>query len=139
MPPTRFVVRPQQEYGLGTGTTPKETRAFQAQIDHASHGTFNGPTPNRQLERHELSIRHAVLVLDEILTMLADRLAVAASAEVTYRRNDLCHLAPHQQVALLRAPAGTRLGTPVFAQCCDLAQVVHRVIEVQQLMHLCGS
>jgi len=80
-----------------------------------------------------------VLVLDEIRTMLADRLAIAASAEVTYRRNDLCHLAPHQQAALVRAPAGTRLCTPVFAQGCDLAKVVYRVIEVQKLMHLCGS
>ena len=77
--------------------------------------------------------------LDEVRTMLADRLAIAASAEITYRRNNLCHFAPHQQAALVRAPAGTGLGTPIFAQCCDLAQVVRRVIEVQQLMHLCGS
>jgi hypothetical protein len=80
-----------------------------------------------------------VLVLDEVRTMLSDRLAIAASAEVTSRSNDLCHLAPHQQAALLRAPAGTRLCTPVFAQCCDLAKVLHRVIEVQKLMHLFGS
>src|SRR5215831_6968902 len=90
---------------------------------------------DRQLEGHKLRIRHAVLVLSEVLTMLADRLAVAASAEVTYRRNDLVHLASHQQVALVRAPAGTCLGTPVFAQCCDLTKVVYRVIEAQQLMH----
>jgi hypothetical protein len=76
-----------------------------------------------------------VLVLDEVLTMLSDRLAVAASAEVTYSRNDLFYLALHQQVALVRAPAGTRLCTPVFAQCYDLNKAVYRVIEVQKLMH----
>src|SRR5262245_23066951 len=63
--------------------------------------------------------------------MLADRLAVAASAEVTYRRNDLVYLASHQQVALVCAPARTCLGTPVFAQCGDLAKALHRVIEVE--------
>src|SRR5262249_32970645 len=101
------------------------------QVDHPSHSTFDGPAPNRQLESHELRIRHAVLILEEVLTMPADSLAIAASAEGPYRSNDLCHLAPHQQAALMRTPAGTRLCTPVFAQCCDLTQVVYRVIEVQ--------
>src|SRR5262249_52038489 len=101
--------------------------------------TFDGPTPKRQLESQELSRRHAVLILDEVLTMRAERLALAAAAEVTYRSNDLGHLAPHQQAALMRTPAGTRLGTPVFTQCCDPTKVVYHGIEVQKLMHLCGS
>ena len=80
-----------------------------------------------------------MLVLDEIRTLRADRLAIAASAAVTYRSNDLGHLAPQQPAALLRAPAGTRLGTPVCAQGCDLTQGLSRGIEVQKLMPLVGS
>src|SRR6266446_10353721 len=105
VPPPRFVVRPQQEYGLCTGATPKETRAFQAQIDHTPHRTFDRPTPNRQLHGQELGIRHAMLVLDEVVPMLTDRLAIATAAEVAYSGNDLLHLAPQQQAALLGAPA----------------------------------
>src|SRR4029450_12975124 len=49
VPPTRFVVRPQQKYGLCTSATPKETRPFQAQIDHTPHCTFNRSAPDRKL------------------------------------------------------------------------------------------
>src|SRR5919204_6763237 len=68
--------------------------------------------------------------------MLTDRLAVAALAEVPYRGNDQLYLALQQQAALLGTPAGTSFRTPVCAQCRDLAKVVHRMIKVQQFMHL---
>ncbi len=56
------------------------------------------------LYSYQLSIGHTALIPDEILTMRADRLAVATSADGPHRRNDLLHLAPQQQVALMSAP-----------------------------------
>src|SRR5712664_1397255 len=111
VPPPRLVVRAQEQYGLGTGTTPEHARSFQAQVDDTAHGTFDGATPDRQLQGHQLRIGHAALVLDEILAMRADRLAVATSADGPYRRNDLLHLASQQQVALLGAPPRARVRT----------------------------
>jgi hypothetical protein len=70
--------------------------------------------------------------------MRAERLAVAASAQVTSRRHDRCHLAPHPHVALVRAPAGTCLCPPVLAQGCDLAKVLPCGIAVHKLRPLCG-
>src|SRR5258705_13006553 len=78
----------------------------------------------------------AALVLEAVLAMRADRLAGATSAGGPPRRNDLLYLAPQQQVALLGAPPSARLGTPVFAERCDLSEVLHRMIKVQQFMHL---
>src|SRR5215510_15555089 len=115
VPPTRLVVGAQEQDSLCTGSTPEEAWPFQAEIDDAPHCTFNRSAPNRQLQGHQLRIRHPALVLDEVLTMPADHLAVAPPAEVTYRANDLCYLAPQQQVALVGAPTGTRGCTPVFA------------------------
>src|SRR5215470_3736987 len=112
VPPPRLVVRTQEQDGLGTGTTPENAWPFQAQVDDAAHGTFDGATPNRQLQGHQLRIGHTALVLDEILAMRADRLAVATSADGPHRRNDLFDLAPQQQVALLGAPPSTRLRIP---------------------------
>jgi len=68
--------------------------------------------------------------------MLTDRLAMATAAEVAYSGNDLLHLAPQQQAALLGAPAGTRFRTPVFAERCDLSEVLHGMREVQRFIHL---
>src|SRR5215831_20716808 len=104
VPPTRFVVRPQQEYGLGTGATPEYARPFQAQVDDAAHSTFDGATPDRQLHGHQLRIGHATLMLYKVVMMRADRPAVAPSADPPHRRNDLLHLALQQQVALLGTP-----------------------------------
>ena len=61
---------------------------------------------------------------------------MATAAEVAYRGNDLLHLAPQQQAALLSAPAGTRFRTPVSTQRYDLSEVLHGMIEVQQFIHL---
>jgi hypothetical protein len=72
-----------------------------------------------------------MLVLDKVVPMLTDRLAMATAAEVAYRGNDLLYLAPQQQAALLGAPAGTRFRTPVSAQRYDLSEVLHGMIEVQ--------
>ena len=94
LPPTRFVVGPQQQYGLCTGATPKETWSFQAQIDHTPHRTFDRATPNGKLQSHELGIRQAAFVLEEIVPLCAYRLAVAALTEALYGRNDLLHLTP---------------------------------------------
>ena len=71
--------------------------------------------------------------------MRADRLAVAAPADLPHRRNDLLHLALQQQVTLLGAPPAARFRTPVFAQGRDLSEVLHRMIKVQQFMHLLSS
>src|SRR5438477_12197047 len=101
VPPPRLVVRAQEQDGLGTGTTPEHAWPFQAQVDDAAHGTFDGAAPDRQLHGHQLRIGYAALVLDEILAMRADRLTVATSADGPHRRNVLFYLAPQQQVALL--------------------------------------
>jgi len=61
---------------------------------------------------------------------------VAASTERLHGRNDLLHLALQQEATLLGAPAGTGFRTPVFAQCHNLAEVLHRMIKVEELMHL---
>src|SRR3989442_10626699 len=124
VPPPRLVVRAQEQYGLGTGTTPENAWPFQAQVDDAAYGTFDGAAPDRQLQGHQLRIGHAALVLDEVLAMRANRLAVATSADGPHRCNDLLHLAPQQQVALLGAPPSARLRTPVFAQGRDLSKVL---------------
>src|SRR6516162_3464570 len=92
VPPPRLVVRAQEQYGLCTGSTPKDARPFQAQIDHPSNRTLNRSAADRQLHRHELGIGHATLVFDKIVPMRADRLAITTPADVTDRRNDLCHL-----------------------------------------------
>src|SRR5262244_4168661 len=109
VPPPRLVVRAQEQDSLGTGTTPENARSFQAQVDNTAHGTFDGAAADRQLQGHQLRIGHAALVLDKVLAMRTDRLAVATSADGPYRRNDLLHLAPQQQVALLGAPPRARL------------------------------
>src|SRR2546422_224606 len=70
-------LRAQEQYGLGTGTTPEDARPFQAQVDDAAHGTFDGAAPDRQLHGHQLRIGHMTLILDEIVEMSADRLAIA--------------------------------------------------------------
>ena len=49
VPPPRLVVRAQEQYGLGTGTTPENAWPFQAQVDDAARGTFDGTAPDRQL------------------------------------------------------------------------------------------
>src|SRR5215470_1730803 len=136
VPSSRLVVRAQEQDGLGTSTTPENAWPFQAQVDDTAYGTFDGAAPDRQLQGHQLRIGHAALILDKVLAMRADRLAVATAADRPYRRNDLLHLAPQQQVALLCAPPRARLRTPVFAQGRDLSQVVHRMIQVEQFMHL---
>src|SRR2546425_12001787 len=100
VPPPRLVVRAQEQYGLGTGTTPENARPFQAQVDDAAHGTFDGAAPDRQLQGHQLRIGHAALVLDEVVSLRADRLAVAASTDRLLGRNDLLHLALQQEATL---------------------------------------
>src|SRR6266436_4622090 len=136
VPPPRLVVRAQEQYGLGTGTTPENARSFQAQVDDTAHGTFDGAAPDRQLQGRQLRIGHTALVLDEVLALRADRLAVATSADGPHRRNDLLHLAPQQQVALLGVPEAAGLRTPVFAQGRDLPKVLYGMIKVQQFMYL---
>src|ERR1043166_2863191 len=121
VPPPRLVVRAQEQDGLGTGTTPEHAWPFQAQVDDATHGTFDGAAADRQLHGHQLRIGHATLVLDKILAMRADRLTIATSAEGPHRRNDLVHLALQQPVALLGAPPSARSRIPVFAKSRDLA------------------
>src|SRR5215813_12834519 len=96
LPPTRFVVGPQQKDGLCTGATPKETWPFQAQIDHAPHRTFDRAAPNGKLQSHELGIRQAAFVLEKVVPLRAYRLTVTASTEPLYRRHDLLHLTPQQ-------------------------------------------
>src|SRR6185369_16697991 len=93
VPPPCLVVRAQEQYGLSTGTTPENAWPFQAQVDDAAHGTFDGAAPNRQLHGHQLRIGHATLMLDEVVEMCADRLAMAPAAEHPHRRNDLLHCA----------------------------------------------
>src|SRR5919204_231711 len=92
VPPSRLVVRAQEQDGLCTGSTPKDPPPFQAQIDPPPNRTFDRSAADRQLHRHELGIGHATLVFDKVVTMRADRLAIATSADVTDRRNDPCHL-----------------------------------------------
>src|SRR4029434_6451782 len=105
LPPTRFVVGPQQKYGLRAGATPKETGPFQAKIDDASHRTFDHTTANGKLHGHELGICHAALVLNKRVKLRAHRIAVTASTEVAYSDNDLLYLALQQQAALVGTPA----------------------------------
>src|SRR6266446_5547111 len=138
-PPTRFVVRPPPEDGLGTGATPKEPRAFPAPMAPAAYGPCDGPTPHRQLEGHALRLRPAGLVRGEGRTRGAARLALAASAEGTDRRHARCPLAPQQPAALGRAPAGPCRCTPVLAPGCDGAPGVHGGRAVPQRLPLCGS
>src|SRR4029450_13033758 len=104
VPPPRLIVRAQEQYGLGTGTTPENAWPFQAQIDDAAHGTFDGAAPDRQLHGHQLRIDHTTLMPDEVVAMRANGLTVAPSADHPHRRNDLLHLALQQQVALLGTP-----------------------------------
>src|SRR5712692_11168801 len=129
VPPPRLVVRAQEQYGLGTGTTPENAWPFQAQVDDAAYGTFDGAAPDRQLQGHQLRIGHATLIPDEIVEMRADRLALAPSADHLHRRNDLLHFALQQQVALLGAPPRARFCIPVFAQGRHLAEALHRMIK----------
>ena len=68
--------------------------------------------------------------------MRAERLAVAPSAEGTYRANACCSLALQQQGALLGAPPSARSRMPGFAQRRALAEALHRRIQVQQGMPL---
>src|SRR5215471_12124644 len=93
VPPPCLVVRAQEQDGLGTGATPENAWPFQAQIDDAAHGTFDGTTPDRQLHGHQLRIDHTTLIPDEVVAMRANCLPVAPAAEHPYRRNDLLHLA----------------------------------------------
>src|SRR3989442_1576138 len=116
VPPPRLVVRAQEQYGLGTRTTPENARPFKAQVDDAAHGPFDGAAPDRQLHGHQLRIGHAALVLDEIFAMRADRLAVATSADGPHRRNDLLHLAPQQQAALLGVPEAAGPLPPILSR-----------------------
>src|SRR5881296_948110 len=136
VPPPRLVVRAQEQDGLGTGTTPEHARSFQAQVDDTAHGTFDGAAPDRQLQGQELRIRHAALVLDEVVSLRADRLAIATPTDRPHGGNDLLHLAPQQQAALLGAPAAAGFRAPVVAQGRDLSQVLYGMIKVQQLMYL---
>jgi len=136
VPPPRLVVRAQEQDGLGTGTTPEHARPFQAQVNDAAHGTFDGAAPDWQLQGYQLRIGHAALVFDEVRVLRADGLAVAASTERLHGRNDLLHLALQQEATLLGAPPSTRLRTPIFAERNDLSEVLHRMIKVQQFMHL---
>src|SRR5919198_6583602 len=131
VPPPGLVVRAQEQDGLGTGTTPENTWPFQAQVDDAAHGTFDGTASDWQLQGYQFRIGHAALVLDEVFAMRADRLTIATSAEGPHRRNDPVHLAPQQQVALLGAPPSARSRIPVFAQGRDLAEALHRMRKVQ--------
>ena len=87
VPATRLIIGAQQQDRLCAGSTPKEARPFESQVDHPANRAFNRPTADRQLHRHELGIRHAILVLDEVVPMRADGFAVAAPAEVAYCRN----------------------------------------------------
>src|SRR5919199_639929 len=96
VPPPSLVVRAQEQYDLGTGTTPEHAWPFQAQVDDAAYGTFDGATPDRQLQGHQLRIGHATLMLDEVVEMRADRLAITPSAEHLHRRNDLPHVTLQQ-------------------------------------------
>jgi hypothetical protein len=105
-------------------------------MDDAPHGAFKRAAPDRQLQGHQLGIRPPALVLDAIRTMPADRLAVAPPAAGTYRDNDLCSLAPPQQGALLGAPTGARLRTPVFASCRPLPKVLHGMLKVSPCVYL---
>src|SRR5215510_11727002 len=121
VPPPRLIVRAQEQDGLGTRTTPENAWPFQAQVNDAAYGTFDGAASDRQLQGQQLRISHVALVPDEVCAMRADRLAVAPPTEVTYRDNDCCYLALQQQVALLGAPQSARSRIPVFAQSRDLA------------------
>src|SRR5215468_880826 len=56
VPPPRLVVRAQEQYGLGTGTTPENAWSFQAQVDDAAYSTFDGTASNRQLQGHQLRV-----------------------------------------------------------------------------------
>ncbi len=115
VPPPRLVVRAQEPDGLGTGTTPEHAWPFQAQVDDAAYGTFDGAAAARQLQGPQLRRGHAALVPDEGVAMRADRLPMAPAAEPLHRRNDLGHLALQQPVALLGAPPRACLRAPVFA------------------------
>src|SRR6267378_5639737 len=97
VPPPCLVVRAQEQYGLGTGATPEYARPFQAQVDDAAHGTFDGAAPDRQLHGHQLRIDHTTLILYKVVAMRANGLPVAPSADHPHRRNDLLHLALQQQ------------------------------------------
>jgi len=101
-------------------------------------GTFDRATPNGKLQSHELGIRQAAFVLEEIVPLCAYRLAVAALTEALYGRNDLLHLTSQQYTALLRTPVAARFRTSILAQGRHLPKVVYGMIQVQQCMHLLG-
>ena len=100
-------------------------------------GTFDRATPNGKLQSHEFGIRQAAFV-QEVVPLRAHRLAVAASTEALYGRNDLLHLTSQQYTALLRTPVAARFRTSILAQGRHLPKVVYGMIQVQQFIHLLG-
>jgi hypothetical protein len=128
---TRLVIGAQQQDRLCTGSTPKEARPFQSQIDYPPNRAFNRTAANRKLHRRELGIRHATLVPDQIVPILANLLAIATPADIAYSSNDPFDFTPQQQPALLVTPAASSLHTPVFAQGRDFAKVFGSMIKVE--------
>jgi hypothetical protein len=139
VPATRLVIGAQQQDRLCTGSTPKEARAFESQVDHSANRAFNRPTANRHFHRHQFGIGHASLILDEVIAMLTNGFAVTAPAKLTHRINHPLQLTSEQPPTLLVAPAAAGLRAPVFALGRDFAKVLGRMIEVKEFVDLLRS
>src|SRR5512135_3734818 len=132
VPPSRLVIRTQQQDGFRTLLLPVDARPLQPQVHHAANGTLDRSTADRQLRLHNPRVIHPPFpnVPFEIITLSFQRLAGAGATHGVDRRLHLVDLTFQQPSPLATDPRLTLLHRPAPSQGRDLAQVLHRMIKV---------
>src|SRR5215210_1974566 len=81
VPASGFVEGAEHEYFLGIILTPKDTRPFEAQINHPANCAFDGPTADGQLQRPYGLVSHPLSILNKIIPFRHHRLAVSPATK----------------------------------------------------------
>src|SRR5512142_3287946 len=138
VPASRLVIRSQQQNGFRTFLVPVDTRPLQPQVHHSADRTLDRTTADRHLQRRDPRVIHPSLLTIplEVRTLPFQRLARARATEGVDRRLHLDHLSLQKTSPLATNPRLTLRSRPASRQGRDLAQMLHRMIEVHQLVDL---
>src|SRR5512135_3192364 len=135
VPASCLVVRTQQQNGFRTLLVPVDTWPLQPQVHHSADRTLDRTTADRHLQRRDPRVIPPTLLTIplEVRTLPFQRLARARATECVDRRLHLDHLSLQKTSPLATNPRLTLRSRPASRQGRDLAQMLHRMIEVHQL------
>src|SRR3954469_5663895 len=117
---------------------PVDARPFQSQVHHTANRTLDRTTADRQLQRRHARVVHPTFatVPFEVVALALQCLAGTRTTHAIDRGSPLLEPSLEEAAPLATDPRLTLPRRPAPLQGRDPAQVLHRVIEVHQLVHL---